>query len=112
MNNMDSAILHRIYCALLALSPIPRSLEYRNGTLSALLFRYQGRALANPYRLGTSDSDAFLAGVDDASNKLACVTQGKSFPGSQSLEALLNPLPSVREKTSCEVTPVDRGLPL
>ena len=112
MNNMDSHNLHRLYDSLLSLSPVPRSLEYRNGILSSLLFRYQGRSLVNPYRLGTSESDAFLAGYESTIYKLALVSHGKSFPGSQSLEAPLNPSSSRKEKISGEDTPLDRGLPL
>lgn len=43
---------------------LPRSLEYKQGTLTALLFRASGQPINNPYRLGTSSSDAFLSGLD------------------------------------------------
>ena len=112
MNNMDSNILHLLYEALLSLSPVPRSLEYRNGVLSSLLFLYQGRSLVNPYRLGTCESDAFLAGYESTTYTLALVSHGKSFPGSQSIEVLLNKKETPQLKTSCECALTDRGLPL
>jgi hypothetical protein len=43
---------------------LPRSLQYKQGLLSALNFRSVGDPITNPYRPGTTESDAFLSGLE------------------------------------------------
>lgn len=41
-----------------------RSPEYRQGMLAVIRFRMEGRRIACPYGLGTSQADAFFSGND------------------------------------------------
>lgn len=43
----------------------PRSDEYKQGVLAALSFRIGGQKIPHPYPMGTTQADAFYAGIDE-----------------------------------------------
>lgn len=43
----------------------PRSDAYKHGVKQALLYRFAGEKIKSPYAIGTAESDAFYAGVDE-----------------------------------------------
>lgn len=43
----------------------PRSEEYMRGCIAALQYRIHGATIRHPYQMGTTQADAYFAGIDE-----------------------------------------------
>ena len=64
INKKGQELTDHLYKLTIESSSDPRSPEYKAGVLATLEYRCEGMSIECPYNLGTSEADAFKAGID------------------------------------------------
>lgn len=65
----------------------PRSTAYKDGCRAALSYRFEGRRIEFPYRIGTAEADAFFAGIDEGHQRFREHCEARAVGASSGAES-------------------------